>query len=51
MDEDERGNCVCTVEPPDYKGRYSKTYPEYCCSFYESDKDNNFETKDEYYVR
>ena len=51
MDEDENGSCVCTVEQPDYKGRYSKTYAEYYCSFYESANEGNFETKDEYYGR
>ena len=45
MDEDENGSCICTVEPPDYKGRYANTYPDYRCSFYESSNEGEYETK------
>lgn len=51
--DDEDGECYCTVNPPDFKGRYPKISPASRCKDYESAEASNYETKDErpHYVR
>lgn len=45
--DDEDGHCYCTVNPPDYKGRYPRITPDSCCKDYESTEAVSYETKDE----
>lgn len=45
--EDEGDGYICTLNPPDYKGQYAKTFPGYRCGQYES-REAEYEIKADY---
>lgn len=53
--DEEDGECYCTINPPDWKGRYPRVAPGSKCKDYEAADETSsiYETKDErqHYVR